>query len=86
MDFADFFSEFSAGDARLRMRLSQNFSQPNGDRPVPIGQREATTGYFLKDAEISVVFILYEAECVELTVCNQKKKYFFFSNRLFLKE
>ena len=41
-----FFSEFSAGDARLRMRLSQNFSQPNGDRPVPIGQREATVGFF----------------------------------------
>ena len=44
--FRSFFSEFSAGDARLRMRLSQNFSQPNGDRPVPIGQREATTGFF----------------------------------------
>ena len=25
-------------------------SQPNGDRPVPIGQREATTGFFfMKD-------------------------------------
>ena len=49
-----FFSEFSAGDARLRMRLSQNFSQPNGDRPVPIGQMWSDDRFPLNNAVISV--------------------------------
>jgi len=56
MEFAGFFSEFSAGDARLRMRLSQNFSQPNGDRPVPIGQKRSDDRILLKLTNVIILF------------------------------
>ena len=56
MEFRSFFSLFSAGDARLRMRPSQNFPNPNGDRPVPIGRKRGDDRILLKNADISVVF------------------------------
>ena len=56
------------------------FSHPNGDRPVPIGQKRSDVRNLLK------LQISKRSKPVRgwLTANVQKKKYFCFSNRLFL--
>ena len=44
--FRRFFLRIFGWRRTLADASQPKFSQPNGDRPVPIGQREATTGFF----------------------------------------
>ena len=79
--FAVCFSEF-LGWGLEHAAESQPKSFPNfyGDRPVPIGQEWSDDRFPLNEANSSGAFSVK----LQLTANFQKKKYFCFSNRLFL--